>query len=125
MGHLAPDMALHGPGRVVWVDAKYKAHLELLARYGWTGLGEPTRDAHRADLHQALAYASLVPDDRVDTILVYPQLGEDKHRRQLAVSTLGQGRRRIRLVLGGLPFGFRGPAQREEARSRWREALAA
>ncbi len=97
-----------------------------MRRLNWQGgLGETTRDAHRADLHQALAYASLVPNDTVDTVLVYPQLGEDRHGRQLAVSTLGQGRRQIRLILGGLPFGFRGPAHREEARSRWREALVA
>ncbi len=124
MGHLAPDMAMHGLDRHVWVDAKYKSHLNLLARHGWTGLGETTRDAHRADLHQALAYSSLVPDDQVDTILVYPQLGDDGQRRPFATSTFTQGRRRIRLILGGLPFGFRGPAHREEALSRWREALA-
>src|SRR5690606_11207505 len=35
---LIPDSGLRGPDRLVWVDAKYKAHLQLLARRGWSGL---------------------------------------------------------------------------------------
>ncbi len=51
MGALAPDVGLLGGERVVWLDAKYKAHLSLLARHGWAGVSEAVRDAHRADLH--------------------------------------------------------------------------
>ena len=49
MGALIPDTGLRGAQRVVWVDAKYKAHLSLLARHGWHGLTDAVRDAHRAD----------------------------------------------------------------------------
>lgn len=125
MGHLAPDAALLGTDRAVWIDAKYKAHLHLLARHGWAGLSEDVRAGHRADLHQALAYASLNAAAAVDTVLVYPHLGRDGARPPHATSALGLGRRRIRLVLGTLPFGFRGPAQRDEALQEWRALLAA
>lgn len=33
------DSGLRSPERVVWIDAKYKAHLQLLTHHGWTGLG--------------------------------------------------------------------------------------
>ena len=83
MGSLAPDVGLIGDHRVVWIDAKYKAHLSLLARHGWRGTTELVRDAHRADLHQALAYAALVDVDRVDTVLLYPHLDKAMLRRRL------------------------------------------
>ncbi len=124
MRMLVPDSGLRGPGRLVWVDAKYKAHLQLLAHRGWSGLTDATRDAHRADLHQALAYASLDDVDRVDSVLVYPELAPGERDRP-AVATVAAGRRRIRLILAGLPFGFHSPAHREMTLANWRELLAA
>jgi hypothetical protein len=125
MGSLAPDSVLQGLERAIWVDAKYKAHLSLLARHGWRGLGEAVRDAHRADLHQALAYASLANVDRVDTVLAYPHIAEDAAAPPIALATVASGRRRVRLVLAGLPFGFRSPGLREQALETWRGWLAA
>ena len=125
MGSLAPDSVLQGPERAIWVDAKYKAHLSLLARHGWRGLGEAVRDAHRADLHQALAYASLANVERVDTILAYPHIAEDAAAPPVALATVASGRRRVRLILAGLPFGFRSPGLREQALEAWRGWLAA
>ena len=90
---LVPDSGLRGPGRLVWVDAKYKAHLQLLAHRSLTGLEEGTRDAHRADLHQALAYAALDEVERVDSLLVYPELSLDD-RGLPAIATVASGRRR-------------------------------
>lgn len=124
MGALVPDSGLRGADRVVWVDAKYKAHLQHLAHRGWSGLPEPTRDAHRADLHQALAYAALDEVERVDSLLVYPDLTPDDRARP-AIATVAAGRRRVRLVLVGLPFGFRTPAHREATLADWRALLAA
>ncbi|MBI3726263.1 hypothetical protein HY251_20245 [bacterium] len=124
MGSLAPDAALRGLGRTVWLDAKYKTHLTLLARHGWSGLGEAVRHAHRADLHQALAYANLSDAERVDTVLVYPHLATED-RPSTALATVCAGRRRVRLLLAGLPFGFRGPEHRERTLERWRRLLAA
>lgn len=124
MRMLIPDSGLRGPGRLVWVDAKYKAHLQLLANRGWGGLDESTRDAHRADLHQALAYASLDDAARVDSILAYPQLTHDDHGRA-AIATVAAGHRRVRLLLMGLPFGFTSPEHREAILASWRDVLAA
>lgn len=121
---LVPDSGLRGNGRLTWVDAKYKAHLQLLAHRGWSGLAETTREAHRADLHQALAYASLDEVERVDSVLVYPELAADDRSRP-AIATVAAGRRRVRLVLIGLPFGFRSPEHRETTMAEWRELLAA
>lgn len=104
---LVPDAGLRGNGRLVWIDAKYKAHLQLIAHKGWSGLEEQTRDAHRAGLHQALAYASLDEVEQVDSVVVYPELGDAPSRP--AVATVAAGRRRVRLLLAGLPFGFRSP----------------
>jgi 5-methylcytosine-specific restriction endonuclease McrBC regulatory subunit McrC len=124
MRRLVPDGGLRGSGRLIWVDAKYKAHLQLLAQRGWSGLDDSTRAAHRADLHQALAYAALEQEDRVDSVLVYPQAATDVRCRP-AVATIGVGHRRVRLLLVGLSFGFHSPDQREAALAEWREFLAA
>jgi 5-methylcytosine-specific restriction endonuclease McrBC regulatory subunit McrC len=124
-GALAPDVGLIGDQRIIWLDAKYKAHLTLLARHGWTGVTERIREAHRADLHQALAYAALADVDRVDTVLVYPHLGASDAPPPSAVASFAAGRRRVRLVLGALPFGFGTPAKGAAALHDWRELLAA
>lgn len=121
---LIPDTGLRGAERMVWVDAKYKAHLELLIHHGWAGLEPGTRDAHRADLHQALAYAALDEAERVDSVLVYPELSAGERRRP-AVATVASGRRRVRLLLVGLPFGFHSPDHREQTLTEWRALLAA
>lgn len=125
MTSLAPDVGLFGKDRVVWFDAKYKAHLTLIGRHGWSGLSAHVRDAHRADLHQALAYAALADVDQVDTVLVYPSLRTADLPSPHAAATLASGSRRVRLLLGTLPFGFPSPAQREAALTHWRDLLAA
>lgn len=122
MRALIPDSGLRSPERVVWIDAKYKAHLQLLTHHGWTGLGDTVRDAHRADLHQALAYAALDDHTRVDSMLVYPQLSED--HAPVGIASIAAGRRRVRLMLVGLPFGFRSGEHRDATVARWRELLA-
>jgi 5-methylcytosine-specific restriction endonuclease McrBC regulatory subunit McrC len=124
MRMLIPDSGLRAPGRIVWVDAKYKAHLQQLSRRSWSGLEERTRDAHRADLHQALAYAALDDVERVDSLLVYPDLSREESASP-AIATVASGRRRVRLLLIGLPFGFRSPEQRERTLGKWRQLLAA
>ncbi|NOJ92204.1 hypothetical protein HMI51_04500 [Corallococcus coralloides] len=124
MGALVPDVALRGGHRVIWVDAKYKAHLSQLAQHGWRRLTEHVRSAHRADLHQALAYANLAAMDHVDTVLAYPDFGTSQETPLFAVATIAAGKRRVRLILAGLPFGFRGPGHREKTLSAWRNALA-
>lgn len=124
MGRLIPDSGMRGPDRMVWVDAKYKAHLQLIARLGWDGVSAGVREAHRSDLHQALAYASLDDAAQVDSLLVYPELGAEGTRPP-AIATLPAGRRRVRLMLMGLPFGFRSEDHRQATLTHWRDVLAA
>lgn len=122
MGSLVPDFAVRLPGRVAWVDAKYKGHLADTRYFGWHGLSEREREAHRADLHQALAYASLSEESIVSTVLAYPvPSGEDLP--EPGVAEVLRGERRVRLLLVGVPFGFRGPEERERVLRRWEDLL--
>ena len=57
--------------------ATQKPHLQLLAPRGWSGVSEEIRHEHRADLHQALAYASLADVAQVDTLLLCPSIGSE------------------------------------------------
>jgi hypothetical protein len=125
MGALIPDVVLRGAERIVWIDAKYKAHLTLLASRGWPGLSEEARASHRADLHQALAYAALADVQQVDTVLAYPELSQEGHPRRACLATLASGRRRVRLILASIPFGFRSTDQCEAVLASWRQLLAA
>jgi 5-methylcytosine-specific restriction endonuclease McrBC regulatory subunit McrC len=124
MGALIPDVELRGNNRVVWLDAKYKRHLDLLARRGWQGVSDEVRAEHRADLHQALAYSSLADVPQVDTLLVYPG-DEYNHRSHTTVATVTSGRRRVRLILASVPFGFRNLEHQEQCLRSFRELLAA
>jgi hypothetical protein len=73
-------------------------------------LEQETREAHRADLHQILAYASLHEADDVTATLVYPlrsstfSVLQEQHR-DCATAELFHGGRHVRLELRGLPFG--------------------
>jgi 5-methylcytosine-specific restriction endonuclease McrBC regulatory subunit McrC len=110
LGHLVPDIAVTR-GRGVWiVDAKYKSHLAEIDENGWRRMGEEIRESHRADLHQALAYASLFDANEITTTLAYPL----RRSTWSALKTRGldrsaadvyHGARHITLELWGLPFG--------------------
>jgi len=110
LGHLAPDIVLRRGRSVQIVDAKYKAHLVELDEHGWYRFAAETREAHRADLHQVLAYAGLFEADDITATLVYPlrrSTWEALHERGRDVSRadLLSGGRTLRLELRGLPFG--------------------
>ena len=110
MGHLLPDIVVNYRDRVDVVDAKYKAHLAELDEQGWRAFAEDAREAHRADVHQILAYASLFDAPEVRAVLVYP-LHENTWRilhdrdRDVSVAEIFSNHRRVRLELRGLPFG--------------------
>jgi hypothetical protein len=125
MGSLAPDVELRSAERVVWIDARYKPHLQLLAHRGWSGVSEEIRREHRADLHQALAYASLADAAQVDTLLLYPSMGSEPRRIDTVatVATVTSGRRRVRLILASVPFGYRSPEREETDLAAFRELL--
>ena len=110
MGHLLPDMVVTYRDRIDVIDAKYKAHLAELDDQGWRAFTDDAREAHRADVHQALAYASLFDAPEVRATLVYPLRERTwsvlKARgRDRSVAEVFSGRRRVKLELRGLPFG--------------------
>ncbi len=124
MAMLIPDVELRSTDHVVWIDAKYKRHLKLLAYHGWSGLGDEIRNEHRADLHQALAYASLADAPQTDTLLVYPREPDDDFSHS-TVATVTSGRRQVKLILASIPFGFRNSEQHERCLTEFRELLLA
>lgn len=112
LGHLVPDIVIRRSRTIHVVDAKYKAHLAELDEAGWHRFADEQREAHRADLHQVLAYSSLYDADEITATLVYPLhqatwkalsgRGRDVSRAELL-----HGGRRLTLELRGLPFGSR------------------
>jgi hypothetical protein len=110
LGHLVPDLVVVTSDAVHIVDAKYKAHLAELDEHGWQRFTEDAREAHRADVHQVLAYASLFAAPQVKATLVYPLRRSTYEAlaargRDRSVALLHHGSRRLRLELRGVPFG--------------------
>jgi 5-methylcytosine-specific restriction endonuclease McrBC regulatory subunit McrC len=110
LGHLLPDVVVQRGRSVQIVDAKYKAHLAELDEVGWRQFIDEHREAHRADLHQVLAYASLYDADEIRATLVYPlrhQTWEHLRARDrdISVAEIYSGGRHVRLELRGVPFG--------------------
>jgi 5-methylcytosine-specific restriction endonuclease McrBC regulatory subunit McrC len=110
LGHLAPDIVLRRAGHIRIFDAKYKAHLADIDEVGWHRLSEEIQESHRADVHQALAYASLFEAPEITTTLVYPLRPSTaaalrKTGKHLVRADLLHGGRQLRLELLGLAFG--------------------
>jgi hypothetical protein len=111
LGHLAPDIVVRNRDNIHVVDAKYKSHLAELDEHQWRDFESVTRDAHRADIHQILAYASLFHAQRITATLVYPLRLETwkalrRRGRDVSVARLSNEGREITLELRGLPFGL-------------------
>jgi 5-methylcytosine-specific restriction endonuclease McrBC regulatory subunit McrC len=110
LGHLVPDIVVKRGSSVRIVDAKYKAHLADLDEAGWRTASEQLRDAHRADFHQVLAYASVFDAREVTATLVYPlrrttwEILAAQRRDTWRAELFAKGRL-IRMELRGLPFG--------------------
>jgi hypothetical protein len=110
LGHLVPDMVVRRGRSVHIIDAKYKAHLAELDVAGWHHFADEQREAHRADLHQVLAYASLYDAEEITATLVYPLRLDtwqalSRRGRDFSRAALLHGGRRVMLELRGLPFG--------------------
>jgi hypothetical protein len=110
LGHLLPDIVVHRGRSIHIVDAKYKAHLAELDEVGWREFIEEQRAAHRADVHQVLAYASAYDADDIRATLVYPLRLDtwDYLRscgRDVSTADLQAGGRHVRLELRGVAFG--------------------
>ena len=110
LGHLVPDIVIHRGQSVQVVDAKYKSHLVEIDEADWRRMETEVRDAHRADLHQILAYASLYGAEEVTATLVYPlrystYASLHEQHRDRSFAELEHGGRTVHLELRGLPFG--------------------
>jgi len=111
LGHLVPDAVIQRADSVQIIDAKYKAHFADLDTTRWHQFTEEMQAAHRADIHQILAYAAAYADaPSIRATLVYPvpqhlaavliDRGQDR-----STATLPVGQRTITLELRALPFG--------------------
>ena len=121
MGQLIPDIVVFRGNSVHIVDAKYKAHLAELDEHGWHRFTTDVREAHRADIHQVLAYASLYSADEVKATLVYPVAAEyiralRARGRDVSVAHLLHGARQVRLELRGCRLAMRSTRCRLESR---------
>jgi len=110
LGHLVPDIVVRRGRSLVVVDAKYKAHLAEIDEAGWRDFTDESRESHRADIHQVLAYAALFDAQEVKATLVYPlrrttwQALHERGRDSSSAS-LFHGGRQVTIELRGLPFG--------------------
>jgi hypothetical protein len=110
MTHLVPDLVIQRADEIQIVDAKYKAHFAELDARGWRDFEAVEREAHRADVHQVLAYAALYDATKVRATLVYP-LRQSTFENLVArgqdrtVASLYHGHRQLTLELRGMPFG--------------------
>ena len=110
LGHLVPDIVVRRGRSLRVVDAKYKAHLAEIDVRGWHHFTDDAREAHRADIHQVLAYAALFDAEDVTATLVYPLRQAtwnalQARRRDISRASLLHGGRRVAIELRGLPFG--------------------
>ena len=58
----------------------------------------------------------------LDTLLLYPSIGSEP-RRLDTVATVTSGRRRVRLILASVPFGYRSPEHEETDLAAFRDLL--
>lgn len=124
LGHLAPDVVVRFGRHVVVFDAKYKGHMANVDAEGWRAFADEERAAHRADVHQALAYAALFDAETVTAALVYPLRAAAWTRIAargggVLLADVGTGGRAVRLGLVGLPFGWTGPGVAGQVREAW------
>ena len=109
LNSLVPDLVVQR-GLHTWiVDAKYKGHFEELDEHRWAELAAELRQEHRHDLHQVLAYASVLGAEQVTTVLAYPMrlhTWEALAERNMTFTSaaVNTGTRRLTIALIGLPL---------------------
>jgi hypothetical protein len=110
MSHLVPDFVVRHRDQVKIIDAKYKAHFSELDELGWIKIGEDSREAHRMDFYQVLAYAALFDAKLTTVTLVYPLRQStyealSARHRDVVRADLSFAGRTIQAELRGVPFG--------------------
>lgn len=107
--YLLPDVEVVRDDETVIFDAKYKSHWEEIDEDRWHGVSNRTRETHRADVLQVLAYAGATSSPRVTCVLVYPcheatWASLRQRQRQCHTAEVPSGTRSIRLLLVALPL---------------------
>jgi hypothetical protein len=110
MTQLVPDIVVRRGRSVQIVDAKYKSHFAELDERSWMAVADEIQAAHRADIHQVLAYAALYDAEEISASLVYPLRQSTwealvARGRERSRAELFHGSRRVVLELRGMPFG--------------------
>jgi len=110
MSHLIPDFVVRHRDHVKIIDAKYKAHFSELDESGWLRMAEDSRESHREDFHQVLAYAALFDANQTTVTLVYPLRQStyealSARKRDVVRADLSYAGRTIQAELRGVPFG--------------------
>jgi hypothetical protein len=110
--YLMPDLVIEQEDRTIFVDAKYKDHLEDLQRSRWMDLEDELRNRHRDDLLQVLAYSTLSDSKATTACLAYPCTQDTwtslQERNMLShKAAIYAGKRKIDLVMVALPMGGR------------------
>lgn len=106
---LVPDIWVEWEATTLIVDAKYKRHWEELQQQSWGKADESIKEAHRADLHQVLAYASLARTPKVVACLAYPcqmksWLSLKERGRLIQKADLAAGNKSLQIWLTALPM---------------------
>jgi hypothetical protein len=115
---LLPDVVIEREEVVIVIDAKYKRHAEQIERFGWHDVDEVTREDHRNDVLQALAYSTLFDAPRTIACLAYPASPHSWERlasrgRAVSRARVRTGARRVELALLAVPLSgdLSGPAR--------------
>lgn len=121
---LIPDFVLETPDFTLIADAKYKRHFEEYAAASRYDIAEETREGHRVDVFQVLAYSAVFCSVRNVALLVYPcrmETWESLRRRGMVIqkATVSVPGRSCELWLTALPM----EARAEEASEPLIEAI--
>ncbi len=109
---LIPDLVLEAPDFTLIADAKYKRHLEEYVSSSHHVVSEETRERHRADVLQVLAYSTLFSAKTNIALLAYPcrrDTWESLRQRHLCIqrAVVPAQRRSCELWLAALPMQSR------------------
>lgn len=107
---LIPDLWLEWTDTTMIVDAKYKRHFQELQQLHWNDIEGQIREAHRSDLFQVLAYASLSTKPNIIACLAYPcnqELWDELKSRNALVhkAQITGNKRNLKLWLTAIPIG--------------------
>ncbi|MDW8263226.1 MAG: hypothetical protein RMJ35_11935 [Phycisphaerales bacterium] len=121
---LVPDFVLETPECTLIADAKYKRHFEEYAASSRYEIGEETRESHRVDVFQVLAYSAVFSSVRNVALLTYPcrmETWQSLRRRGILIqkATIAAPGRSCELWLTALPM----EAHAEEAAEPLIEAI--